>query len=294
MKKLLSVCIVLIYSGLHAQTGSDIFVLDLDRNAKAIVLGTPRNITNSIGYDNQPSFYNDDIILCSSTRNGQTDIASYRLSDAARSWRTETPEGSEYSPLKIPGKNEFSAVRLDQDGLQRLYRYDFTTGKPELLLNGLKVGYHVWYRQDIVVSAVLVEDRMDLVVSHCTDKTHYTFQKNVGRSLHNIPNTDLVSYISKAHGEWEIKSLNPISGATEVICKTLPQSEDMCWLVDGTILMGHNNTLWKYNAKEDQQWQSLKTFEAHGIDHITRLQTNANATKLLLVADDPAPFQNKE
>ena len=167
-------------------------------------------------------------------------------------------------------------------------------GNPNVLLKDLKVGYHVWYNKDIVVSTVLVEDRMDLVVSHLADQTHYTFQKNVGRSLHNIPNTELVSYISKEHGDWEIKSLNPISGATEVICKTIPQSEDMCWLVDGTILMGHNDTLWKYNAKEDEQWQSLKTFGTNNINHITRLQANANSTMLLLVADDPAPFPKKE
>ncbi len=294
MKKILSLCIVLICSGLQAQPGSDVFLLDLDMTAKGIALGTPWNISNSIGYDNQPSFYNDDVILFSSTRNGQTDIASFQPRDSTRSWLTDTPGGSEYSPLKIPGKNEFSAIRLDQDGLQRLYRYDYATGKPERLLNDLKVGYHVWYNKDIVVSTVLVEDRMDLVVSHLTEQTHYTFQKNVGRSLHKIPNTDRVSYISKEHGDWEIKSLNPISGATEILCKTVPQSEDMCWLVDGTILMGHNDTLWKFNAKEDERWLSLKTFEARGIDHITRLQTNANSTKLLLVADDAVPSPHKE
>ena len=76
MKKLLSLAIVLICNGLPAQTGSDVFLLDLEVTAKEIVLGTPRNISNTIGYDNQPSFYNDDIVLFSSTRNGQTDIAS--------------------------------------------------------------------------------------------------------------------------------------------------------------------------------------------------------------------------
>ena len=33
-------------------------------------------------------------------------------------------EGGEYSPLKIPNKNEVSAVRLDKDGKQRLYTYN--------------------------------------------------------------------------------------------------------------------------------------------------------------------------
>ena len=37
------------------------------------------NISNNEGYDNQPSFFEDDNVLYASTRNGQTDIAQYHI-----------------------------------------------------------------------------------------------------------------------------------------------------------------------------------------------------------------------
>ncbi|TFG78566.1 MAG: hypothetical protein E4H26_02105 [Flavobacteriales bacterium] len=294
MKKTLAVSIVLGFSHLQAQTDTDVYLLDIYASANGIELGSPKNISNNIGYDNQPSFYNDNIVLFSSNRNGQTDIAKYNIGDSARSWLTDTPEGGEYSPLKIPGKNEVSAIRLDKDGLQRLYRYDFDTGKSTLLLEDLKVGYHVWFNKDILVSAVLIEDRMDLVVSNLKDRTHYTFQRNVGRSLHRIPNTDLISYISKENEDWEIRSLNPISGASQTLCKTIPQREDMCWLINGTILMGNGNILSQFDPKNDKQWKSLKTFGKKNINNITRLRANAISTKLLMVADETAPSLKKQ
>ena len=94
-------------------------------------------------------------------RNGQTDIALYNFKNRATSWLSNTPKGSEYSPLKIPGKEAVSAIRLDEDGLQRLYEYNFKTGKSTELLKDLKVGYHVWYNEDVLVSSVLVKSRMD-------------------------------------------------------------------------------------------------------------------------------------
>ena len=140
----------------------------------------------------------------------------------------------------------FSAIRLDLDGLQRLYAYDLKTGEPKILLDDLKVGYHVWYNGYIIVCTVLVEDRMDLVVSNLKDGSNRTFQKNVGRSLLKIPNTELISYISKENGRLEIKSLDPVSGATKKITDAYKRSEDICWLDDGSILTGFHKSILRF------------------------------------------------
>jgi dipeptidyl aminopeptidase/acylaminoacyl peptidase len=194
-----------------AQQNTEVFLVDMRTDDENTTLGTPLNISNNEGYDNQPSFLDDDTVLFSSTRNGQTDIALYTISTNTTKWITNTPKGSEYSPLKIPGKEAVSAIRLDVDGLQRLYEYDLHTGESKVLLKDLKVGYHVWYNPHIIVCTVLIEDRMDLVVANLKESTNYTVQKNVGRSLHKIPNTDLVSYISKENEMVEIKSLHPVA-----------------------------------------------------------------------------------
>lgn len=268
---------------LKAQTNTEVYLFTLDKDTYNLT--DKKNISNNPGYDNQPHFYNDDIILFSSTRKDQTDIARYHIKKQTKSWVTDTPNGSEYSPTKIPGKKQLSSIRLDKDGTQLLYRYSVKNGTSKVLLKDLVVGYHTWFNKHIIVSFVLGE-ASTLVISDLKEKSNRTIQKNIGRSLHKIPNKPLISYISKTNEVWEIRSLDPVSGATQKIIHTLPEAEDMCWLADGTILMGKGASLYKYHPEKDNDWKRIKTFTDKKIGIITRLATNTNNTRLVLVAEE--------
>ena len=56
-------------------------------------------------------------MLYASTRSEQTDVVLYHLNTQKQEWRCATTQGSEYSPLRIPGSEAFSAIRLDTTGL---------------------------------------------------------------------------------------------------------------------------------------------------------------------------------
>lgn len=268
-----------------SQTETEIYLFDLSTANDTITLSNPKNIANNKGYDNQPSFVDDATVLFSSTRSEQTDILQFNIEDGStKKWLSDTPTGSEYSPLKIPGREAVSAIRLDLDGLQRLYAYDLKTGASEVLLKGLKVGYHVWVDPNTIVCTVLIEKRMDLVVADLMKGTHKTVAKNVGRSLHKIPNTLLVSYISKEKEIWEIKSLNPISGKTMYIVPTYNQTEDMCWLPDGTLLAGADKSLVMTNPGKKKPWQQLVYFPQEEIHGISRIAVSPNASRIAFVS----------
>ncbi len=271
---------------LHAQTNTEVYLFDLKRANDSIIMSGGVNISNNPGYDNQPSFPNDSTILFSSTRANQTDIAQYDIQKGTVNWITNTLDGSEYSPLKIPNKEEVSAIRLDTNGLQRLYTYDILTGKDMELLKDLKVGYHLWYNDHIIVSSVLVDNRMDLVVSDLKKGTHNAVEKNVGRSLHKIPNSNLVSYISKQKEGWSIKSLNPITGTTENVVHLLPNVEDICWLNSGEILLSKENRMYKFRPKTTSNWVLVKSFEEENLQKVTRLASNKTNDKLAIVSEE--------
>jgi len=285
IKKILFAIGTLVASLLYAQPDTDVHVFDLLTKNDSIFLTNGINISNNEGYDNQPSFYDDDNILFASTRNKQTDIAQYNSLDGTTIWLNNTAEGSEYSPLRMPDQNTISAIRLDTTGLQRLYAYNTIKISSEVLAEGLKIGYHVWQDAHTIVATVLIENRMDLVSINTKNNKVRTYQKNVGRSLHKIPNTNLVSYISKATKDWEIKSLDLKSGKSETILKSIPEVEDMCWLKDGTILMARNKFLVAFHPKKDKQWRLVKNFQDKNINNITRIALNGSNTKLALVAE---------
>ncbi len=286
MKKILTLLSLMIAAALYSQTDTEVYLFDLDIEGDKVELSNPKNISNNQGYDNQPSFFDKDKVLFAATREEQTDVLLFDIvNGSAKTWLTDTPTGGEYSPLKIPGKNAFSAIRLDLDGLQRLYEYDVKTGASKVLLEGLKVGYHVWFNKHIIVCTVLKENRMDLVVSNLKDNTNYTVQKNVGRSLHKIPDTETISYISKESGQWAIKSLDPISGSTFKIIDTYGKTEDMCWLPNGSILAGAGKALVSVQPDKDPQWKQLIYFPLEEIHTISRIATNTSGTRLAFVSE---------
>ena len=296
MNKVLLLGLFLFSFLLYAQPNTDVYLFDLTITNGKPVLSNPKNISNNEGYDNQPSFLDNSTILFSSTRDEQTDIRRLDIEDGSvTKWITDTPTGSEYSPLKIPEKEAVSAIRLDLDGLQRLYEYDIKTGESKPILKDLKVGYHLWFTADILVVTVLVENRMDLVVSNLKDGTNTTVQRNVGRSLHKIPNTNLISFVSKEKNLWEIKSLDLISGVTKKIVDTYNNTEDMCWLNNGTILAGSGKSILSINPKNDFQWLPVQNFKQEEINNISRIAVSENSKRLAFVAEEsPAVIVQKQ
>ncbi|MEM7382543.1 MAG: nuclear transport factor 2 family protein, partial [Bacteroidota bacterium] len=275
---------------LFAQPDTEVYLLDIVPTSDGFGFENLKNISNNPGYDNQPSFYESDFIFFSSTRNGQTDIAKYDHNSGSISWVSDTPKGSEYSPLKIPGIKAVSAIRLDEDGTQLLYSYKLSDGKSEVLLEDLKVGYHVWASRNQILAAVLTEDRMDLVASNLKDGSNYTYQKNIGRSLHNIPGMDRISFISYENSHPELKSIDPLSGATDVVVRIPQGVQDICWLKNGSILAGNGNRLLLYNPSKAEDWETVKIFENKDLYRISRLAVNDEGTKLALVAEGSPEF----
>ncbi|MDX1331605.1 MAG: hypothetical protein R3252_01135 [Robiginitalea sp.] len=266
------------------QPETEVYLVDLEIASETISLTTPLNISNNPGYDNQPSFLEDGSLLYSRTRDGQTDIARYHPASGTTSWLSHTPGGSEYSPLKIPGREAVSAIRLDTTGLQRLYAYPLQGGDPTLLVEGLKIGYHVWVNADLLVCSVLVEDRMDLVVVNFKDHSRHTFQKDVGRSLQQVPGSGQISYTSIEDGKTVLKSMDPRSGANTVIAVLPNEVQDVCWLTEELVICGSRNKLLGYNKHQNAAWAIQHALEDPKIS-ISRLSYDNLNGKLAMAVE---------
>ncbi|MGV6831591.1 MAG: nuclear transport factor 2 family protein [bacterium] len=288
------VLIALFYSFIaHSQPNTDIFIFNLKIENSSLSFVDGKNISNNDGYDNQPSFINDNQYLFASTRNGQTDIALFNEKYETKSWLNFT-EGGEYTPLKIPNQRMVSAVRLDPDGKQRLYQYNMSNGESSELIKDLVVAYYTWYNENIIVSAVIEDEGLNLYTTNLSEGWNRKYDTNVGRSFHKIPNSNLVSYISKTEDNWTINSLNPLTGEVNVITKTLEGVEDMCWLNNGSILMGKDAKIYMLNPSKESDWKEIASLEAYGIKSITRIASNAISSKLLLAAEIDGASTNNQ
>jgi len=270
---------------IFAQSDTDILLFDINTDNGKIEISNMKNVSNNEGYDNQPSFFNDNTVFYAGTRNGQTDIVQYNINYDSKIFINHT-DGGEYSPLKVPNKNEVTAVRLDKDGKQRLYTYSLNNGESKELIADLVVAYYTWHDENLIVSAVIEENGLNLFVNNIKYGTNKKIQNNVGRSFHNIPNTNLVSYISKEdENNWQIKSLNPKTGETKVVANTMPGVEDICWVNNTTILSGKGSVLYKLTLQKDNNWKQITDLGSKGVSKITRLLANKDSNKLLIAGE---------
>lgn len=267
------------------QTDTDIYLFDFIQGDSIIVLDNPINISDNKGYDNQPSFLNDGSgILYASTRNEQTDIALYDIDNNVNVWLTDT-EANEYSPIQTPDKKYFTAVRLEEDGNQLLWKYKFNGKKQEVLIEKLPVGYHVWISKKMLASFV-IGDPSSLEVSNLKYKIKYPIDKNIGRCILNIPNTELLSIISLEHEDPEIYSIDPITSEKKYIADPLEDVQDLAWTPDGTMIMGKGDKLYKLKPGVDKTWVEFASLSAYGLNGITRLAISPFGNKLAIVVDE--------
>jgi len=273
--KYISPLIFLLYitSSVQAQSSTEIYLFDLNDTKEGILISNPVNISDNEGYDNQPSFTEDGkSLIFASTRNGQTDILWYDIDTGSKKWISKT-EGGEYSPVLMPDGKHASAVRLDPDGLQLLYKYSIADGSSKVLIPDLKIGYYSWISSLQIIAFVLGEPQTLQQIDVSTGEVK-SLQNNPGRSIHRIPGTKNYSFIDKSDpDDWKImEGYLSDSESPKKITSTLSGSEDMVWLDMNTIVMGKDDKLYYFDRQQKpQEWQMFADLSDYDLDGITRL-----------------------
>jgi len=272
-----------------AQPDTDIYLARLTREAGSLRLEDPRNITARTGYDNQPHFTPDSraILFTSIRDDGQADTYRYDLSPRTITRVTATPE-SEYSPTPLPTGDGFSAVTVEADSSQRLWRFDLDGAGAELLLPDVEpVGYHAWI-DPTTVALFILGDPPALHIGDLQTGSTRMVVASIGRSLHRIPGSGEVSFVHKRNDEeWWIVALDPASGARRPLVQTLPGSEDYAWTPDGAILMGEGASLFVWDPSAGGDWSRVADLAGAGIARITRIAVAPDGQHLALVSQHP-------
>lgn len=286
MKNLLT-C-VFIFSGLaaFAQAGSEIFLFDLHLRKDNVSIDNPKNITNHKGYDNQPFFHFEKPLIYYSSFNdeGRSDIKSYNYKAEETKSITQTPE-REYSPTLTLDQQFISCIIQRDNGAQDLGKYPVDGGEPTVLINNLRIGYHVWADNSHLGLFVLDPNGgpNELHYLRLPTKADTILAQNVGRSLHKIPGETAISFVHKiSDKEWAIKKFNTTSREISTIATTLPGNEDMCWTSDGKILMSGSSKIYWIDPKTDLVWKEVK-IDTPGFKGMTRIAASATGNKLAVV-----------
>ncbi len=139
----------------------------------------------------------------------------------------------------------FSVIRVEPDGTQRLWRFNAKGENPELVLRDIKpVGYHAWVDADHLALFVLGQPAT-LRLARVSTGAAEIVASDIGRSLHRIPGTRLVSFIQKEpSGEYWVKQIDIDSKTITPLVRTAEGSSDRdcAWMPDGKTLLMSSGT----------------------------------------------------
>jgi len=260
---------------------------------QALSVGRPVNITNSPGYDNQPSFTPDGgSILFTSNRGGtQTDIYRYDVGAGTTARVTSTPEG-EYSPTVTPDGAHISVIRVEADGTQRLWRFTLAGAEPQLVLTEVKpVGYHAWTDDRTLALFVLGRPATLQIADTQTGKAD-SVVRGINRSIQRIPGRGTISFVQQipaaSGGDASALKISELDPQSRIVTPLLnavagAKEADLAWAPDGTLLMAEKDVLYGWR-RGDAGWHRIADLAALGLHGVSRIAVSPKGDRIAFVA----------
>ena len=283
MNRILYLLTLLCGSLAFGQTNPDVFIASIDIDEEGTTINGLQNLSNDPGYDNQPSFGTDNLLLYAGNNNGQTDIFQMHSRMGRKMLAGGSLAGGEYSPQLMPDESGIAAVRLDTTGLQRLYRYE-RSGKSTVLIPDLMVAYFTFYDANQIVGCYIEDETLSLFVHKLDEAKTYTLLKDVGRSFHRVPGQNSVSYTAtNEQGQQDVYLLDMDSLESFFVTQLPIGVNDYAWLNDSQLIVFSNSSLFVYDTFDKKDWEKFADLDANVITDISRIAVSPSGTRIALV-----------
>jgi len=275
-----------------AQTGSEILLFDLKLSRNTVVLSNPVNITNHPGYDNQPNFHTDDplIFYSSFDASGRADILCYNFKTKETTHITNTGD-REYSPTLTPDKQYLSCIIQRDNGAQDLGKYPLGGGDPFVIIDNMKVGYHVWADNSHIAMFILGATENDPSTLHYVrlpTKEDTVVASNIGRSLHKIPGERSISFIQRDEGQSKVMRLETETMKVSTLTPTVANGEHVTWTPRKQLLTSDGTVLYFMLPGEAAAgWHRVDVRGGSDLlKGVTRLAVSASGKKIAVVVSE--------
>ncbi len=264
---------------------TDIWLFKIEKKQNIYVYANPLNITHRVGYDNQPAFSLDDksiLYVCiDSTK--QADIYQYNISKKT-SFNVTKSQISEYSPTPLPDAVSFSAVVVEKDSSQRLWKY-YLKGGLSLIINDAtdSIGYHAWITNNTLLYYKLTEPHSLHMLDVITNKDVWICDYPT-RAFKKTGNGSNFIYGIKDSVHTEFRIYNTTLRESKLYATYPSSSEDFIWHPDLGLIKSENSDLLRYN-EQTKTWDILFSFSTLGIKKITRFTFDSKSKQLAIVSN---------
>jgi len=268
---------------------TDIWLFKIEKKEGKYSYTNPLNVTNTSGYDNQPTFSKDNkaIYYVTIKETNQAEIYTYHISNKARVRVTHTPE-SEYSPTLNLENDLMSCVVVLLDSSQQIYNYDLTGKAAPIALskaapNPDSVGYFTWLNKDTILYYKLTEPHSLRVLDLKTNKDVWICNHPT-RAFKKIGYSSNFMYAIKDSSSTQFRIYNAALRESSFYTTYPSLSEDFIWHPELGLIKSEGSDLMRYN-EQTKTWELLFSFSSLGIKKITRFVFDSKTKQLAIVSN---------
>ena len=265
---------------------TDIFIFELTLTDNHASITNPQNVTNRLGYDNQPFFTPDSqSFIYSRGDDYQTDAYEYNFKTQESRQLTHS-SATEFSPTPVYDNTSLLFVSDRNGSVWQGERA--LLNQPNWFLsasdNREPIGYFAlnentndflyWSRYGFSMALVNKSD----------NSYHYVAGNTPPATPHVIPKTNLFSFVHRQMNQqvW-IKSLDPKTKAITPLIAINGANHNYTWTPAQSILMIQNNILYQAKPFDQQAWSEIATLTEHGITNANRLAVSPDGNRLAVV-----------
>ena len=272
---------------LLAQDDTDIYLFDnIKFENYGVRLGNRVQITDAVGYDNQPTFSSDgSFIFYTAIRDGkQADIYRYSLETKTTVQVTNTSE-SEYSPTPLPGGTHLSVVKVEKDGTQRIWKVPILgkKKKQEVLVPKVdSVGYHCWINPETLVVFVLGKKPTLRKVDVAT-QTETVLAHNIARGMQKVPGKNAVYFTQKIKGKLHLMHCDLASNAIDTLAPMPLETQDLLVMNTGKLYCADQGSVFEFDPAHPGDWTIVDSFPETRFFGPSRMAASPDGRKYAVV-----------
>jgi hypothetical protein len=175
---------------------------------------------------------------------------------------------------------------VEDDGTQRLWKYDFKEETYSIIAKNLKpVGYHAWLNETNFISFIL-GDPPGLYRYDTQENRQELIHKGIGRSLHKIPGRTEGSFVDRSGDVPSLRSYDGHFNQTTEICQLLPGSQDLAWIDGDHIVMANEEGLFIKNTNTSEDWYLLDDLKSVSGKKPSRIAIDPKGKFLAIVMEE--------
>ena len=271
----------------------DIYLFDVVAEENLISIVNGRNVTQRVGYDNQPWFTSDGktFLFTANYQPDRTDVYEFDLASAEIRQLTDSPD-QEYSPQVSEDNLTLSFVTDGETANQSIWSSNREGKNLKWVLKNLgerePVGYYAWNRS---TEQILFWSRYGFslqLVDLQNNSARYVTGDAIPVSPQIIPGTDNFSFVHRqGNGEVWIKELNPGTFSIRPLVMIEGENNHYAWTPNGKILMAQGTKLKQWSP--GSKWEAVADFTEYGMQSPTRVAISPDGKRLAVVAIEGKP-----